>query len=91
MKRLDIDETESRIGNNEAREKEMLEFLNDVEEDEVIRGTVNKYKDPNKDVDPAVETDDDDGDLADDLPELTVMEMLDDLNLDDGPDDDKME
>jgi len=79
VKRLDVEETESRIGNDEAREKEMLEFLNDVEEDEVIKDTVNKYRDPTKQDDGANEEDDDE--LADDMPELTLAEMLDDLDL----------
>uniref|UniRef100_A0A914XE13 60S ribosomal export protein NMD3 n=1 Tax=Plectus sambesii TaxID=2011161 RepID=A0A914XE13_9BILA len=56
-------------------------FLEDLEDDPVLRENVNIYKDPRK-MAMAVETDDED----EDLPSApTLQEMLDDLHLDDEP------
>lgn len=57
-------------------------FLEDLEDDPILRENVNIYKDSQK-MAMAVEANDDDDD---DLPAPpTLQEMLDDLNLDDEP------
>jgi len=88
LKRLDVEETESRVAKetNAEREQEMLEFLNEVEEDPEFRDQVNIYKDHTKKVNL-----DDDEDIAEDAPEISVAEMLEDLNLETVKEDDEME
>lgn len=57
------------------------EFLDDLEEDPLLRQNVNIYKDP-KNINMPVDADDADDPHA---PGITLEEMLDDLQLEDEP------
>jgi len=88
VKRLPIaDETESRIANVEQEAQQMLEFLNEVEEDEEMQKGVRVYKnEPRSRL--ASESQFGDEELADDCPELDVETMLGSLKLNMEGDDD---
>merc|ERR1712226_192618 len=83
LKRLKVDDVESRMGkeDEEAREKEMMEFLNDVEEDGETKAHVNIYRNPNAGDDETASQADAAEELAEDVPEISLNEMLDDLCL----------
>ncbi|KAH9415001.1 Acts as an adapter for the XPO1 CRM1-mediated export of the 60S ribosomal subunit [Dermatophagoides pteronyssinus] len=72
-------ETASQISsnNNNRMDDDYIEFMEDLEEDDIIRRHINIYKDKRKiDSEMAVENDDD-------VPEISLQEMLDDLNIGD--------
>lgn len=82
VERLDVVETESRIDDSEAKEQQMLEFLNEVEEDEEIKKGVRVYKNEQERLETESQAADDEDDIAEDCPELEVEEMLESLKLD---------
>lgn len=71
----------------DEKEQELLEFYNELEEDQELRGKVQIFKDQNKiernvnQPEMGLETDTEGEELADDLPEISLAEMLDDLEL----------
>jgi len=52
----------------------MDEFMDDLEEDKDLRQNINIYKNPDVNVESAVEDDDDDG-----APHISLEEMMEDL------------
>ncbi len=62
-------------------DKDYLDFLEDLEEDPKARENVNIYKDPRKMVNVEAEKTDQD----DEMPKISLQEMLDDLHLQDDP------
>lgn len=68
---------------SESVERDYDDFLNDLEEDPALRQNVNVYREASKMAVDTDETDDDEG-----IPRITLAEMLDDMNLDSGPDQD---
>ena len=96
VKRLKVEEDEE--NNNKksskqaahAKDEELLEFYNEIEEDEDMRGKVQVFKDSEKIErnvmkergDLAFETDTEgEDDVAEDVPEIPLADMLDDLNI----------
>lgn len=62
-----------------SNERDYTDFLEDLEEDQITRQHVNIYRDESK---IAVDTDDTDDE---DLPQISLQEMLDDLHIADDP------
>lgn len=62
--------------NGEENTRDYVEFLEDLEEDDVYRQHVNIYKDNKKVIVEKSDTDDED------LPQISLQEMLDDLHID---------
>jgi len=94
VKKLEIETAEDEENNNkkskrrdhdEEENEEDLEFLNELEEDEDLRKKINLYKD-NQKIEkrnqgmPDTDTEGED-EVADDVPEVNLAEMLDDLDL----------
>merc|ERR1712226_1826018 len=82
VERLDVVETESRIDDTDAKEQQMLEFLNEVEEDEEIKKGVKVYRNEQERLETESQAANDEDDIAEDCPELEVEEMLESLKLD---------
>ena len=60
----------------ESCNNEYVGFMEDIEEDPAMRQFINIYKDKERNV-PV----DEDDDAAEDLPQVTLAEMLDDLDI----------
>ena len=80
LNRLNVDKDNASVAS--SQDKDYLDFLEDLEEDPKARENVNIYKDPKKMM--AVEALNDTGD-NENLPQISLQEMLDDLNLNDDP------
>lgn len=78
LNRLNVDKDNASV--TSSQDKDYLDFLEDLEEDPKVRENVNIYKDKKKMM--AVEASDTDNE---ELPQISLQEMLDDLNLNDDP------
>ncbi|OTF84120.1 hypothetical protein BLA29_003071 [Euroglyphus maynei] len=76
-----LDENASQISttNSNRMDDDYNEFMEDLEEDDIMRRYINIYKDKRK-IESEMAIDNDDGD---DVPEISLQEMLDDLNIGD--------
>lgn len=81
LNRLPIQKDGASVGTID--DKEYLDFLEDLEEDPKSRENINIYKDQRKILN--VENEDSD---CDNVPQISLQEMLDDLRLTDEPMDD---
>lgn len=76
LNRLNIDKDSASVATID--DKEYLDFLEDLEEDPKAREYINIYKDPRKMI--SVEADESDNDNT---PQVSLQEMLDELNIKD--------
>lgn len=81
LNRLNMDKDGASVATSD--DKEYLDFLEDLEEDPKAREHVNIYKDPKKMI--SVEADESDNE---NMPQISLQEMLDDLHIRDEPMDD---
>jgi len=78
LNRLNIDKDGASVAS--SQDKDYLDFLEDLEEDPKARENINIYKDPKKMM--AVEADMNDND---NMPQISLQEMLDDMCIQDDP------